>query len=38
LFDRARVLADVLDRIRPLAGLLNLSPGPAPAPPARPEA
>jgi AcrR family transcriptional regulator len=44
LFDRARVIADVLDRLRPLAGLLNLSPGPAPAPPApttppaRPEA
>src|SRR5580692_1914254 len=42
LFDRARVIADVLDRIRPLAALLNLSPGAAPAappaPPARPEA
>jgi AcrR family transcriptional regulator len=41
LFDRARAVADVLDRIRPLAGLLTLSPParPAPpAPPARPEA
>ena len=35
LFDRARAVGDLLDRIRPLAALLNLSP---PAPPARPEA
>jgi len=35
LFDRARAVADLLDQIRPLAALLNLSP---PAPPARPEA
>ena len=35
LFDRAHAVADLLDRIRPLAALLNLSP---PAPPARPEA
>jgi hypothetical protein len=44
LFDRARAVADVLDRIRPLAGLLNLSPAARPArpapptPPAQPEA
>jgi AcrR family transcriptional regulator len=50
LFERARALADLLDRITPLAGLLNLSaparptpsaPPPAPpspAPPVRPEA
>ena len=36
LFDRAHAVAGLLDRIRPLAALLNLSP--LPAPPARPEA
>ena len=36
LFDRAHVVADVLDRIRPLAGLLTLSPAARPAPPAPP--
>jgi hypothetical protein len=35
LFDRARAAGDLLDRIRPLAALLTMSP---PAPPARPEA
>ena len=34
LFDRARALADVLDRIRPLTGLLTLAPPARPAPPA----
>ena len=38
LFDRARAVADLLDRIRPLAALLNLSPPAPPAPPAQPEA
>jgi AcrR family transcriptional regulator len=38
LFDRARAMADLLDRIRPLAALLTLSPSTPPAPPARPEA
>jgi AcrR family transcriptional regulator len=41
LFDRARAVADLLDRIRPLATLLNLSPAatpPPPTPPAQPEA
>jgi AcrR family transcriptional regulator len=38
LFDRARAVADLLDRIRPLAALLNLSPPVPPAPPAQPEA
>lgn len=33
LFDRARAVGDLLDRIRPLAALLNM---PAPASPARP--
>jgi len=40
LFDRARGLADLLDRIRPLAALLNLSPlaSPARATPPAPSA
>ncbi len=41
LFDRARAVGDLLDRLRPLAGLLNLSPAAPPArptPPSRPEA
>jgi hypothetical protein len=50
LFDRARGFADLLDRIRPLAALLNISPPTSPSPadprfpaappstPARPEA
>ncbi len=39
LFDRARAVGDLLDRIRPLAALLNLSspaPSSAPAPPSPP--
>jgi AcrR family transcriptional regulator len=38
MFALARAVAEVLDRIRPLAALLNLSPPAPPAPPARPEA
>jgi AcrR family transcriptional regulator len=33
LFDRARAVGDLLDRIRPLAALLNLSPSAPPSPP-----
>jgi AcrR family transcriptional regulator len=38
LFDRARAVGDLLDRIRPLAALLNMPAPSSPSPPARPEA
>jgi hypothetical protein len=36
LFDRARTVADLLERVRPLVALLGLSPATAPTPPAPP--